>query len=211
MLQNTLIVFISDNGAPTLGPSQNYGSNFPFRGVKYTPWEGAVHSVGIIWHAQIQSKIFDGLFHVTDWLPTLVTVAGGKVNEKIDGIDQWGNIENDEETHKRNEILISIDEIRGWAAFREGDFKIIVGDVNQDISNHYGKDLKQLKLNPPIYDNVLLESETAHVFKETLELLLDLDLAYIKRGDFNLMRLYQEPNKEICIPTKGKFNILKII
>lgn len=35
ILQNTIIVFLSDNGAPTLnvGVWRNWGSNYPLRGV----------------------------------------------------------------------------------------------------------------------------------------------------------------------------------
>lgn len=33
MLDNSIIVFISDNGAPTVGLYNNTGSNYPFRGV----------------------------------------------------------------------------------------------------------------------------------------------------------------------------------
>jgi arylsulfatase A-like enzyme len=35
MLENSIIVFVSDNGAPSsdAGPYQNWGSNYPLRGV----------------------------------------------------------------------------------------------------------------------------------------------------------------------------------
>jgi arylsulfatase A-like enzyme len=33
MLQNSIIVFLSDNGAPTKGKQPNWGSNWPFKGV----------------------------------------------------------------------------------------------------------------------------------------------------------------------------------
>lgn len=34
MLDNSIIVFISDNGAPTIGLHSNLGSNYPFKGVR---------------------------------------------------------------------------------------------------------------------------------------------------------------------------------
>lgn len=33
MLENSIIVFMSDNGAQTVGLLNNYGSNYPLRGV----------------------------------------------------------------------------------------------------------------------------------------------------------------------------------
>lgn len=43
ILQNTVIVFISDNGAPTTGPGvKNWGSNYPLRGSKDTLFEGEI-------------------------------------------------------------------------------------------------------------------------------------------------------------------------
>lgn len=33
MLENSIIVFVSDNGAPTIGEHRNWGSNYPLRGV----------------------------------------------------------------------------------------------------------------------------------------------------------------------------------
>lgn len=203
MLQNTLIIFVSDNGAPTVGASKNYGSNFPFRGVKSTPWEGAVRSVAVAWHASIPPRIHKGLFHVTDWLPTLVSAAGGRVKDKIDGVNQWDIILNKDEIPQRNDILISIDELRGWAALRDGDMKIIVGDFGQNYNGHYGLNLKQVKHNTPFYEDVLLDSEIGHVFKETLGLFLDINLAYVKRSDINLTQLYEGSYKDICTPTKG--------
>lgn len=36
MLQNSIILFFSDNGAPVVGQHANSGSNHPFRGVRFT-------------------------------------------------------------------------------------------------------------------------------------------------------------------------------
>jgi arylsulfatase B len=37
MMDNTIILFYSDNGAPTVGMHSNQGSNYPFKGVRLTP------------------------------------------------------------------------------------------------------------------------------------------------------------------------------
>jgi hypothetical protein len=34
MIRNSVIVFVSDNGAPSIGTHQNWGSNYPLRGVR---------------------------------------------------------------------------------------------------------------------------------------------------------------------------------
>jgi arylsulfatase A-like enzyme len=34
MLRNSIIVFVSDNGAPSIGDTRNWGSNYPLRGVR---------------------------------------------------------------------------------------------------------------------------------------------------------------------------------
>ncbi|XP_013190225.2 arylsulfatase B [Amyelois transitella] len=207
ILQNTIIVFVSDNGADSVGHSQNFGSNVPLRGVKGTPWEGAARSIGLIWQSTISPKVYDGLFHVTDWLPTLVSAAGGQVTEVIDGINHWDAIYNDGDT-KRNDLLITLDELQGWAAFREGDFKIIVGDIFKNLSNYNGKEFDATRSDVPIYENAILECDTARVLRETLDLIIDVDSAYIKRNESMNYATFLGEN--LCFPTKEKgclFNI----
>jgi len=40
MLQDSIIIFSSDNGGPAAGFNLNAASNWPLRGVKNTLWEG---------------------------------------------------------------------------------------------------------------------------------------------------------------------------
>lgn len=35
MLDNTIFIFVSDNGAPTNGIHRNHGSNWPLKGVSF--------------------------------------------------------------------------------------------------------------------------------------------------------------------------------
>ncbi|KAJ8727644.1 hypothetical protein PYW07_001763 [Mythimna separata] len=205
LLHNTMIIFVSDNGAASTGLNRNFGSNLPLRGTKGTPWEGAVRTTAVVWHASIPSNIWPGLFHVADWMPTLIAAAGGNYNDTIDGIDQWNAITKDEPP-PRQDTLIAMDDLKDCAAFRQGDYKIIIGNVEPHESQFYGMELSKLRLPGYLYENVLLSCDTALVFKETLFLNLDLEMAARKRNSSNL---YWNINattssEDLCIPTKAK-------
>ncbi|XP_063360593.1 arylsulfatase B-like [Cydia amplana] len=207
MLKNTIIVFVSDNGA---GATENFGCNLPLRGEKSTPWEGAARSVALVWHASVLPYRNDQIFHVTDWLPTLLSAARGDIPKNIDGIDQWGTIVKGE-VSKRDSVLITIDDLNGWAAFREGDYKIIVGNVSKEKSKYQGKELKAVRHNSFPYENVLLASEVYLVFKETLNLRLDIESVYEMRNNSKLVEIVNDiPDEAICFPTLAKgclFNV----
>ncbi|XP_051172962.1 arylsulfatase B-like isoform X2 [Leptopilina boulardi] len=132
MLDNSIIVFLSDNGAPTMGIHSNRGSNYPLRGIKETPWEGAVRGVAAIWSPLIENpkRVSNNLMHIADWLPTLYSAAGFDSRNlgTIDGIDLWSTIIA-EKNNPRSEILINIDEIANYAAIRRGDFKYVIGST----------------------------------------------------------------------------------
>ena len=104
-LNNTIVVFTTDNGAETITFPD--GGTTPFKGGKLTTWEGGMRAPllvrwpGVIRPGTIKNDIFASL----DWLPTLVNIAGGaKGNElnarimagnypgivktKLDGVDQ---------------------------------------------------------------------------------------------------------------------------
>jgi len=87
MLHNSVILFYSDNGAPTIGMHSNQGSNFPFKGQKNTPFEGATRVPAFIWSPLLKSqRVSNQLFHNADWLPTLAEAA--KI--RIKGLDSDG-------------------------------------------------------------------------------------------------------------------------
>lgn len=68
------------------------------------------------------------MIHITDWLPTLITAAGGNASNltSIDGVNLWNALSEDTESPRTN-ILHNIDDIYGVSAITVGDWKFIQG------------------------------------------------------------------------------------
>lgn len=83
------------------------------RGGKKTLWEGGIRATGFITGGWLpdsrRGEEFNALMHVTDWLPTLVSIAGAEPigSLDLDGYDQSSNFVNGEidKYHPREEIL----------------------------------------------------------------------------------------------------------
>ncbi|WP_457302322.1 sulfatase-like hydrolase/transferase, partial [Phyllobacterium sp. P5_D12] len=81
-LDNTIIVFTTDNGAETITFPD--GGTTPFKGGKLTTWEGGMRAPLVVrWPGHIEpGTVKNDIFASLDWLPTLVDIAGGpKANE----------------------------------------------------------------------------------------------------------------------------------
>lgn len=74
------------------------------------------------------------MFHIADWLPTLITAAGGDAsNLSIDGINLWNALSEDTDS-PRTSILHNIDDIYGVSALTVGDWKLIQGKIYVKIN-----------------------------------------------------------------------------
>ncbi|KAL6419854.1 hypothetical protein ACFW04_011151 [Cataglyphis niger] len=151
MLKNSIIIFIADNGAQTEGLMQNYGSNYPLRGLKFSLFEGSIRGTACIYSPLIDhlSRVSTQLFHITDWLPTLYSAAGGNPNDlkQLDGIDQWSVIKNARDG-KRKSILINIDEKINSEAALIGSYKLDVERLNMFIDRY--KSVLMNQTNAPV-------------------------------------------------------------
>lgn len=143
LLQNTIVVFTTDNGGAAGGIDGSIGSNWPLRGTKYTLWEGGVRGVGVVWspllgntHGAKRSQ----LMHISDWLPTLYQAAGGKVEElgPIDGTSHWNSFINGTQPSSRKEILLNIDPIEKSWAIRSGNYKLLSGTYGKTYDQWFG-------------------------------------------------------------------------
>ena len=76
-LDNTIVVFTTDNGAETV--TYPDGGVTPFRGQKGSAWEGGYRVPQVVrWPGHIKpGTLKTELFASLDWLPTFVDIAGG--------------------------------------------------------------------------------------------------------------------------------------
>ncbi|XP_027058114.1 arylsulfatase B-like isoform X2 [Pocillopora damicornis] len=139
LYNNSVIVFSTDNGGPANGYDMNMACNFPLRGVKWTLWEGGVRGAGFV-HSPLlaqKGRVSMDLMHVTDWLPTLYSVAGGDIHKlrNVDGYDMWDTL-SQASLCPREEILLNIDPVRGDSALRFRQWKLLV-NISTDWSGWY--------------------------------------------------------------------------
>ncbi|MEX0273016.1 MAG: arylsulfatase [Flavobacteriaceae bacterium] len=137
-LDNTIIVFSTDNGAETF--SWPEGGMMPFHGEKGSTWEGGFRVPQMVrWPGKIPAgTVVNDIFSHEDWMPTLLAAAGEEsVKEKLltgyrgfkahlDGYNQLPLLMGQEEKGNgpRKEIYY-FDAGGHLNAIRYGDWKII--------------------------------------------------------------------------------------
>nr|CAH7742794.1 unnamed protein product [Callosobruchus chinensis] len=167
MLENSIIIFFSDNGAQTEGLYQNFASGWPLRGLKFTLFEGGVRGSCVAYSPlfQKQGYVNTDLMHITDWLPTLYHAAGGDVSKlgKIDGINQWDVLSRNIPTN-RSEILLNIDEVENHSGVLgyNGRYKLINGTLKHGVYDSYYGDSGR-NGNEPEYDFQAVLKSPTHV------------------------------------------------
>jgi arylsulfatase A len=93
VMENTLIIFTSDNGPETLrryrGAERSFGSSGPMRGMKLQMYEGGIRVPGIIrWDGKgLSGRVCHESISSVDMLPTMCDITGAEVprDRAIDG------------------------------------------------------------------------------------------------------------------------------
>ena len=61
MIQDSIIIFTTDNGGAAGGMELGISSNYPLKGGKFTVWEGGIRGVAFVYSEQIEkSGMFKG-------------------------------------------------------------------------------------------------------------------------------------------------------
>ncbi|XP_050412432.1 arylsulfatase B [Patella vulgata] len=158
MLDNTLILFTTDNGAEVF----MYGDNYPLRGGKHTLWEGGTRGTSFMAGAGItQPGIhYNGLIHSVDWMPTLLGAAGAPQLPGLDGVNQWDSIRLNQQS-KRTEFIYNLDDFpiptQGHAGIRVGDWKLLLGYPGQ--TDGWTKPMNQTK-DTLLLNNIYFAGDT---------------------------------------------------
>ena len=139
MYDNTIVVLASDNGGPTNGDENTFSNNFPMRGGKNTLFEGGTRVVGMVRGPGVAvGAVSHSPVHVTDWLPSLVSMATGGADfrqfappgeppyEAGDGLDVWSSIASGGSSPSPRDWVL-LEAHRGATYLTHGD-GLIVGD-----------------------------------------------------------------------------------
>ena len=145
MLDNTLIIFSSDNGGATsalfvtgarspeereesggVGLEQKTpASNAPFRGGKGSLHEGGVRVPTIFyWPGKLKPGVVNEPLSMVDVMPTVLALAGGEgsPDHPFDGKDIWPTLAQGEPS-PHEDLLINVEAFRG--AIRKGNWKLV--------------------------------------------------------------------------------------
>jgi len=127
--QNTIVVFLSDNG----GSGNNGSSNAPLRGKKGSPWEGGFRvPFAVRWPAGLPSgTTFDGTVSSLDIFATMAAINGLKTDAKrpLDGVNLLPYVKGEKKGPPHPTIYLrNIN--RGAYAIRNGDLKMTIPKSN---------------------------------------------------------------------------------
>ena len=129
---DTIVVWISDNGPWKTMVWPDGGCAGPFRGELGSAWEGSIRTAGMIkWPGKIKPGQTNGMFSIMDFLPTIATFAGAKVptDRPIDGVDQSDWLLGEKDSSSREHLLTFIG--ADLVAVRWRHYRIYLQDVVQ--------------------------------------------------------------------------------
>jgi len=162
---NSIIVFASDNG-----PDPHEGIAAPYRGGKGSLFEGGTKALTFAVSPLFNKKAYEnnGLMHISDWLPTLLSIASNgemELPDDLDGIDQSDMLLNGGASKRKNMIYNIDRDTHYFGGARSGEigvrnekYKLLWGMTGN--TDGYGHGLGYSAQMQKFYDFVNEHSET---------------------------------------------------
>lgn len=166
LVENTIIMLVSDNG----GSTPIYANNSPYRGSKYTLYEGGIRVPLIVSYPKKYQKgiVSENLISAMDILPTICNATGMDIPANIDGKDITELLIG---TNKNLEHTSLVWDNNAQTAVRKGKWKLRTASEKarqnsefEMVEMEYGDYLYDLDKDPNETTN--LKSEFPEKFKE---------------------------------------------
>ena len=159
--ENTIIVFVSDNGPHNEGghSEEFFDSNGIYRGSKRDLYEGGIRVPLIIkWPAKIKAgSVANNPVATWDFLPTFADIAETKKPANIDGISFLPTLLGNEKEQKKHDYFYwAFYELGGKQAIRVGDWKLLRLNVKGNTTQVV-EELYNIKEDPSEKKNVITQ------------------------------------------------------
>jgi arylsulfatase A-like enzyme len=149
--RDTLIVFLSDNGGPTMpGTTINASRNDPLRGSKRTTLEGGIRVPFVLsWKGTLpQGVVYEQPVIQLDILPTVLAAAGVKTESewKLDGVNLLPFVKGESSGTPHDALYWRLGE---QSAIRRGDWKLVRYDRTVDDAKARSDAQTEAKVTQP--------------------------------------------------------------
>ncbi len=145
--KNTFVIFISDNGGPTMpGTTVNASRNDPLRGSKRTTLEGGIHVPFVVsWAGHVKPGVYDQPALQIDLTATALNLAGVDIKPewKLDGVDLMPYLTGEKSGAPHDALYWRFGQ---QMAIRVGDFKLVRYDSAVDGAAGKKKPVTEAKL-----------------------------------------------------------------
>jgi len=188
--ENTLIIFMSDNGAmenwdssKEYGgihrPNPTLGDNTPLRDWKTSNYEGAVRVPCVFyWKDHLKNYKNSDYISVTDFLPTILALTGNeKLPNTVEGKNVWKDISENKEIENRSIY------IRGHlqACLIQKPWKLVYTNKPKKQGEYY--ELFNIEKDPEEKNNVIFQNQdVAEKMKTEIQLQIKKDPAIQKES-----------------------------
>lgn len=129
--QDTLVMFISDNGGPTMpGVTVNGSVNAPLRGSKRTTLEGGIRVPFVVsWPGRLKPARFEKPVIQLDLAATAIAAAGLQNDPNLDGVNLIPFLDESQSQPPHEALYWRLGK---QMAVRSGDYKLVRYDSNAD-------------------------------------------------------------------------------